>query len=550
MKNILWYATALAGLLLAILCQPSASAENGELHLRLRFREESAPNSGRFHVVIKQETWKASQTAVIVCDMWDLHHSLNAVRRCVEMAPRMNQVLRQLRQEGVTVIHAPSSCMDFYRDHPARLRAQAVPRAQELPPQIGQWCPKIPEEERGVYPIDQSDGGEDDEPFERAAWAKKLAEMGRNPDAPWIRQTELLEIDPQRDFISDDGAEIWSILASQNISNVILVGVHTNMCVLGRPFGLRNMRRYGKHVVLMRDMTDTMYNPQRAPFVNHFTGTDLIIEHIEKYVCPTITSDQIIGGTPFRFAADRRPTLVILCSESEYRTEESLPPWALEQLGKHFRIEIIFGDDKDGNRFPGLGELLPEADVLLVSVRRRTPTAQDMALIRRYLEQGKPVVGIRTASHAFSLRGAAPPAGHVTWESWDDEVFGGHYTGHYPHGPVTTIRVAEGMDRHPILHGVSVSELSGRGSLYKVRPLRQWATPLLIGSIEIEGLPVEPEPVAWTHITPWGGRAFYTSLGHIEDFHQPVFRRLLANAVRWAVGRPELTPETISLKAN
>jgi hypothetical protein len=54
----------------------------------------------------------------------------------------------------------------------------------------------------------------------------------------------------------------------------------------------------------MRDMTDTMYNPKAAPYVNHYKGTALIVEHIEKFVCPTITSDQIIGGKEFKFKAD------------------------------------------------------------------------------------------------------------------------------------------------------------------------------------------------------------------------------------------------------
>jgi hypothetical protein len=66
------------------------------------------------------------------------------------------------------------------------------------------------------------------------------------------------------------------------------------------------MAKNGKHVVLMRDMTDTMYNPARSPYVNHFQGTDLIVEHIEKFVCPTITSDQFLGGKPFRFKGDGR----------------------------------------------------------------------------------------------------------------------------------------------------------------------------------------------------------------------------------------------------
>ena len=79
------------------------------------------------------------------------------------------------------------------------------------------------------------------------------------------------------------------------------------MCVLGRPFGLRQMAKNGKKVVLVRDLTDTMYNPKRWPYVSHFAGTDLIVAHIERYVCPTITSDQLLGGKPFRFNNDKRP---------------------------------------------------------------------------------------------------------------------------------------------------------------------------------------------------------------------------------------------------
>jgi hypothetical protein len=194
--------------------------------------------------------------------------------------------------------------MEPYKDHPARKRAQAAPEAKNLPKDIGEWCNKIPAEEKGKYPIDQSDGGEDDDPIEHEAWHKKLASMGRNPKAPWKSQHAGLEIH-DTDAISDSGVEIWNLLEDRGVSNVILVGVHTNMCVLGRPFGLRQMAKNGKNVVLMRDLTDTMYNPKSAPYVSHFEGTRRIIEHIEKYVCPSITSDQLVGGKEFRFKGDK-----------------------------------------------------------------------------------------------------------------------------------------------------------------------------------------------------------------------------------------------------
>src|SRR5262249_47712876 len=150
----------------------------------------------------------------------------------------------------------------------------------------------------------------DDEPADHAAWAAKLKSLGRNPAMPWKRQSDMITIDSARDYISDRGDEVWNVLESRGIKHVILTGVHTNMCVLGRPFGLRQMARGGRQVVLMRDMTDTMYNPARWPYVSHYTGNDLIIGHVEKFVCPTITSDQILGGQPFRFAGDKRPHVV------------------------------------------------------------------------------------------------------------------------------------------------------------------------------------------------------------------------------------------------
>ncbi len=282
--------------LAAFLTTPILSQEK-KLSLKLRSRVKSEDSSA---VKISRQDWNPKQTAIIVCDMWDSHHCPNAVKRVVEMAPRMNHLLTVARKRGVFIIHAPSSCMKAYQNHPARKRAQTVPKAKNLPKDIGRWCFKIPSEESVPYPIDQTDGGCDCSKEEQEAWDAQLKAMGRNPKTPWLKQINLLQIRDQ-DAISDSGVEIWSLLEQRAINNVILVGVHTNMCVLGRPIGLRQMAKNGKNVVLMRDLTDTMYNPKRRPFVSHFRGTQLIIEYIEKTVCPTITSDQILGGQPFQF---------------------------------------------------------------------------------------------------------------------------------------------------------------------------------------------------------------------------------------------------------
>ena len=291
--------------LFALTLAAVASVYGSEKGQMLNLSQRSRAAKGDAYVVVTRAVaWDPKQTAVIVCDMWDTHHCLNAVRRVEELAPRMNQVLEKARGLGVFVIHAPSSCMEPYKDHPGRMRAQAAPKAANLPTDIHQWCREIPAETKGKYPIDQSDGGCDSDPVEQKAHEQKLKETGRNPKAPWKRQIDVLKIHDD-DAISDSGVEIWNLLEQRGIQNVILVGVHTNMCVLGRPFGLRQLAKNGKDVVLMRDMTDTMYNPARWPHVSHFKGTELIVEHIEKFVCPTVTSDQLLGGAPFRFKGDR-----------------------------------------------------------------------------------------------------------------------------------------------------------------------------------------------------------------------------------------------------
>ena len=92
----------------------------------------------------------------------------------------------------------------------------------------------------------------------------------------------------------------------KGINRVILMGVHTNMCVIARPFGLRNMINYGMNVALMRDLTDVMYDSRQAPFVNHFNGLGLMVEYIEKYIAPTVLSTDLTGESPFRFKEDPR----------------------------------------------------------------------------------------------------------------------------------------------------------------------------------------------------------------------------------------------------
>lgn len=491
---------------------PAAQEETGEiLTLQARTRVPVEEGSERYHAVTRTLEWAPEKTAIVICDMWDDHYCPGAARRVGQMAPYMNKVVKAARQRGVLIIHCPSGCMDYYKDTPQRKLAQQAPKVETDVPLQG-WCHLDPDRE-GKLPIDDSDGGCDtpDHP---------------EPHRVYTRQHKAIEIE-KGDAITDS-AEAFYLMKQRGITNVIVMGVHTNMCVLGRPFSIRQMVYQGQNVVLMRDMTDAMYNPRQPPYVNHFTGVDLVVGHIEKHWCPTITSTAFLEGKPFRFPADQRPHLAIVMAEKEYNTDETLPPFALKHLGKDFKLSYVYADDEDRNNLPGI-QVVEDADVLLLSVRRRVLPKEQLRVIREFIESGKPVIGLRTASHAFVLRGKEPPAGHADWPGFDHDVVGGNYHGHHGGGPKVAVEKAAA---HPILTGVDLRQLPGHGSLYKVRPLRKSARPLLIGSI-----PGKPsEPVAWTNKNKYGGRVFYTSFGHPGDFENAQFRRLLTNGIYWAAG--------------
>jgi len=500
---------------------PSTPVEGADippaaLNIAARHRLPSGQDKTHFVAAQKQLTLKPQQTAVIICDMWDKHWCPTSSARVAELAPRINQFANVCRKQGITIIHAPSDTLKFYADSPARKRAMAAKPATNQPEGINAWCKIIPAEEQGKYPIDQTDGGCDcDDP--------------PKSEIVWTRQIESIEIDDERDFVSANGSEIWNVLEERGIANVMLVGVHTNMCVLGRPFGLRNLSRFGKTALLVRDLTDTMYNPKSWPHVSHFRGNDLIVEHIEKYVCPTFASNQILGGERFRFKDDVRPRVVMAISEPEYKTEITVPKFADCVLDAELGYDItVLQGNPAKHELPGLQAALEKADVLLVSIRRQALPTDDVAAIKRYLAAGKPLIGIRTASHAFSSKGKNIEGG-AQWTEFDADVLGGNYHGHYGDGAQTTVAVVDAAKDHPILQGVGLP-FASNGTLYKTGPLRSSATALLIGSIP----KAAPEPIAWTN-TSGKSRVFYTSLGHADDFENPSFVRLLSNGVQWCL---------------
>jgi nicotinamidase-related amidase len=279
---------------------PNRPKVPGTLALRARSRSEQTPGNGRLRVSERVLHWEVMQTAIIICDMWDTHTCNLSAQRVAAMAPRMNQVVSSARSLGVMIIHAPSDTMKFYEGTPQRQRMQRAPMASSPIPILAR-CPRVPEEERN-FPIDDTSGGCDD-PITKE-WTGPY---------PWTRENPALDV-MGFDGVSDKGQEIYNFCKQEGITNIALMGVHTNFCILNRSFGVRQMTQLGFHVVLARDLTDSMYDPRTRPFVSHARGTELIIEHIESKWCPSILSDDlthVIAGSdsPASLSMSNRPRI-------------------------------------------------------------------------------------------------------------------------------------------------------------------------------------------------------------------------------------------------
>jgi nicotinamidase-related amidase/type 1 glutamine amidotransferase len=472
--------------------------------------------------------WKVEETAIIICDMWNEHWCKGATQRVAEMAPFMNDVVSIARGKGVLIVHAPSDVIKYYNDYPGRKLGKKY-RSIKASKLISDS--DLPSEKGAVWPIDQNDGGCNDEPE---------CKQG----SPWTHQIDAIKIS-DTDAISDSGAEIGGLFYHLGIKNVILMGVHTNMCVIGRSFGLRNMVRLGMNVVLMRDLTDTMYDSKEAPKVNHFTGNSLIFEYIEKYVCPSMVSTDFTGQKQFRFRDDKRPLIAFITAENEYHTNQRFAEFAHELLLTR-DVNCEYAAGKPLAEGPGIHnienlQILKDADLVVTCIRRRALEPDKLQIIMDYMNSGKPLLAIRTSSHAFDAKGTVSRSGGgvvsanvpvsdqlAQWPEFDKEVLGGNYQGHYGHlNEGTLCTIVPGMEDHPLLKGVDPKGFSSPSWLYINHPLRSENDEvLMIGTIPGQ----YPEPLLWINNRP-SGKVVYTSLGHWDDWKIESFRNIMFNGV-------------------
>ncbi|MGI8423472.1 MAG: isochorismatase family protein [Chloroflexota bacterium] len=255
------------------------------LSLSLRRRALTHPHGyATWRTKTTTTSWPAGKSALVLCDVWDHHTCRGAEERLARLIPRMGQLVTHLRDLGTLVIHAPSDTIPSYEGTQARSRAQSASQ-HGLPP-------LMPQEERRVedppQPVDQADPCDTCPDDQHPKFESGMA-------YPWTREHPGIHVDQFRDAVSADGHEHLAMYRERGIEHVLLMGVHTNMCILRRTFSIKQMVRWGVDIVLIRDLTDAMYNPARPPYVSHDQGTQLIVEYIEKFWCPTVTSEQILG---------------------------------------------------------------------------------------------------------------------------------------------------------------------------------------------------------------------------------------------------------------
>jgi hypothetical protein len=264
--------------------------------------------------------------------------------------------------------------------------------------------------------------------------------------------------------------------------------------------------------------------------------------------------------------------VVLICGDEEYRSEETLPQLA-RILARHhgFTCTVLFAlDPKDGtinpniSNIPGL-EALDKADLMILFLRFRDLPDEQMKHIVDYVESGRPIIGLRTSTHAFNIRPGKTYA-RYSFKSpeWPDgfgrQVLGETWISHHgAHGKQSTRGIlAKGQENHPILRGIRDGDIWGPTDVYGVRlPLPGDSLPLVLGQVLTGMKPTDPPvagkqndpmmPIAWTRT--WTGpagkpaRVFTTTMGASQDFESEGLRRLLVNATYWALGMEEQIPE-------
>jgi nicotinamidase-related amidase len=485
-------------------------------------------------VTLSETEIDPAKSLIVVIDMWDRHWCKTYSARSGNMVPRMNETLAAARKLGIQVVMAPSDVLAFYAEYPQRAAMLAIPRHDEPA-------------DRGFNPGAPPAGGDN---------CECGPSLPCKPGAVWTRQHPDLSIEAG-DFIADgnNARELFNLCSERDIDTLIYVGAASNICVCHRAVGMLNMRRHGYRTFFVRDLVESItangLDPATRKPDPNFTpakGTRRTEWYLEQHVSPSIESRQLIAAAGFG-PADKRPHIVFVIADDEYGTEKTLPVFAQEHMEPKLRCTFLHANPADRNDIPGL-KTLYDADAVVLSIRRRFLPATQMDHLERYIRAAKALIALRASVAPFAEgSGLARSAdGQVIWQDFDREVLGCRYDFYDPKARESgsDVWVTPHARKHTIAKGLSKANFHTPAWIYRVGPLEKDTTVLLEGRWADD---VPPQPVAWSRSRE-GGRMFYTSLGHAEDFKQPAFTRMLKNSIDWVFqseNTANLTPEAISI---
>ena len=235
-------------------------------------------------------------------------------------------------------------------------------------------------------------------------------------------------------------------------------------------------------------------------------------------------------STVEKMAQKQKIVFLITEDPDNYKAHETVPKFAEMLEEKYgYEVTVLLGSGGHGSYTYPQADVISRADLLVVFARRIALPHQQMKALKNYIESGKPVVGIRTANHAFTVNGKIEE-GFEDWPEFVSDILGCENRGYGPVEPGTEVTVPPDAVSHPVLKDIATRQWHSNGNVYLVAPLLdQKATVLLTGKVSDI-----VQPIAWTR-TAGESRVFYTSLGYPTDFETPVFVKLLINAIQWAL---------------
>lgn len=264
----------------------------------------------------------------------------------------------------------------------------------------------------------------------------------------------------------------------------------------------------------------------------HKCAARLIILITVQLVLSAMSAAGSIGPAAGANNVVKKTLIVFLITEDtlNYEAHLTIPRFA-EKIRQEtgYDVAVLLGTGPHGAcKFPDIHKI-NDADLLVVFSRRIAIPHDQMQVIRNYLNKGKPLIGIRTANHAFTNRTKIEP-GFEDWPGFVSEILGCENRGYGPVEPGTDVSIAADAMHHPILKGVQPHRWHSDGNIYKVAPLLDNEAKVLLTG-RAQNL---TEPIAWIR-KAGKSNVFYTSLGYPTDFNSAPFLTLLTNAIEWSL---------------